>query len=123
MSAKIENGASSETLTRERTWITELMNHPDVPQVSLATARVEPGITTELHRVAVAEWYVLIEGSGRMEVEGEAPFDVSAGDSVAIPAGASQRITNTGSSDLVFHCICTPRFTPRGYQFVEADHA
>lgn len=123
MSAKIEDGASGETLTREKTWITELMNHPDVPQVSLATARVQPGVTTELHRVDVNEWYVLIAGTGLMEVEGEDPFEVTVGDSVAIPAGASQRITNVGDSDLLFHCVCSPRFTPAGYQLVETEHA
>jgi len=43
------------------------------------------------------------------------PTAVSAGDLVVIPAGVSQKITNTGKTDLVFHCICTPRFTQDCY--------
>ena len=37
---------------------------------------------------------------------------IAAGDVVVIPAGVSQSIRNPGPRDLVFHCVCTPRFTP-----------
>jgi hypothetical protein len=30
-------------------------------------------------------------------------------------AGATQRITNIGRTDLVFLCVCTPRFRPENY--------
>ena len=36
-----------------------------------------------------------------------------------IPAGVPQRITNSDASDLVFDCICTPRFMPAAYLDLE----
>ena len=33
--------------------------------------------------------------------------------------GAAQRITNTGTGDLVFLCICTPAFEPDCYEDLE----
>jgi mannose-6-phosphate isomerase-like protein (cupin superfamily) len=39
---------------------------------------------------------------------------------VVIPAGTSQMITNTGKIDLVFYCVCTPRFTADRYCDEEA---
>jgi mannose-6-phosphate isomerase-like protein (cupin superfamily) len=42
------------------------------------------------------------------------PFDV-----VHIPAGVPQQICNTGSEDLVFLCICTPRFRMENYRELE----
>ena len=42
------------------------------------------------------------------------------GDVVLIPAGKTQRIRNVGPDDLVFLCICTPRFEPRHYHDREA---
>ncbi|MEX0975488.1 MAG: cupin domain-containing protein [Woeseia sp.] len=115
--------ARDEILTSERCFIRELVNDPALPDASLAECRVEPGVTTELHRLSVAEWYVIREGRGRMEVAGEAPFTVAPGDVVAIPASASQRIRNTGDGDLVFHCLCVPRFTPDSYaSLADSDH-
>jgi len=108
-----------ELYTRERVYVTELLNDPAVPQVSLARCRVLPGVTTELHRLDVAEWYVLEQGRGLMEVGDGAPFPVGPGDVVAIPAGTPQRITNTGEGDLVLQCVCVPRFTEEGYTPLE----
>ena len=108
-----------ELRTRERLYITERLNDPAVPQVSLADARVEPGVTTELHALSVNEYYNISAGKGLMEVGGGEPFPVAAGDTVAIPAGTSQRISNTGNTDLCFQCICLPRFTPGAYRPLE----
>ncbi|MDH5265956.1 MAG: cupin domain-containing protein, partial [Betaproteobacteria bacterium] len=36
-----------------------------------------------------------------------------------IPAGVAQAIRNTGPGDLVFHCVCTPRFTPDCYESLD----
>ena len=116
----LRNGKyADEFYTRERVWVRELLNDPAAPGVSLARCRVLPGVTTELHRLAVAEWYVIESGSGLMAVGGEEPFAVGAGDVVAIPEGASQRITNTGEADLVLQCVCLPRFTPECYEALE----
>ena len=84
--------------------------------MSIARARVEPGVTTQPHRLrGVVERYLIIEGEGRATVGG-AESDVRQGDVVLIPAGVSQQIANTGADDLVFYCICTPRFTPECYE-------
>lgn len=114
----IKGRNSEEFPTRERCFITERLNDARVPAVSLARCRVEAGVTTELHSLDVAEWYVIEQGSGRMRVDEES-FDVAPGDSVAIPAHAAQQITNTGDTDLLFQCICVPRFRPSGYRPLE----
>ena len=110
------SGSDGEFHTAEGCHIRELLNDARVPQTSLATARVEAGVTTALHRVSVQEWYVIVAGSGVMTVGGEEPFPVGPGDTVAIPAGVAQCIRNTGGTDLVFHCICQPRFRPECYE-------
>ena len=117
----IRGGAREEVQTGERCFITELMNHPAIPEVSLAQCRVPPGTTTQLHKLSVEEWYVVGEGSGLMEIGTEAPFEIGPGDTVAIPAGTSQRVTNTGDSDLLFQCLCIPRFTTKCYESLETD--
>ena len=48
------------------------------------------------------------------DVRLEASFyllELESGDVVAIPSGERQRIINTGLTDLIFLCICTPPFT------------
>lgn len=114
-------GNSDEFRTRERCFIREITNSPDIPAFSLAESRVEPGVTTELHRLAVDEWYILSAGSGTMEVGDEGPVVVGPGDVVEIPAGTPQRITNRGDADLTFLCVCLPRFTPDCYESLETD--
>ncbi|MEM6771362.1 MAG: cupin domain-containing protein [Bacteroidota bacterium] len=108
-----------EFYTSEGCHISEVINQADHPDVSLATARVAPGITTRWHTVEAHEIYYLLSGQGRAEVGDEA-YAVSPGQAVSIPQGVRQRITNTGSEDLVFLCVCTPRFRQEGY--VELDH-
>jgi mannose-6-phosphate isomerase-like protein (cupin superfamily) len=105
--------------TRERLHITEHLNDPAAPALSLADARVEPGVTTELHKLTVDEWYVIHAGSGLMEVGGGTSFAVGPGDTVVIPAGTSQRVSNTGTDDLQFQCVCMPRFTQASYEALE----
>lgn len=117
--------AAAEYDTPERCFINELCNTPDDPDVSIARARVAPGVTTRWHRLpGTAERYVILEGSGRVEV-GELPAaDVGSGDVVLIPPGCRQRIANTGATDLVFLAICSPRFVIEAYEDVEPeDHA
>lgn len=113
---------AAEVLTDERCYILELSNSPDDPEMSIARARVEPGVTTRWHRVADRlERYVILDGVGRMEIGDLPPQEVQAGDAVLIPPSVRQRIANTGTSDLVFLAICTPRFQPEAYEDVEVD--
>ncbi|MDZ7787008.1 MAG: cupin domain-containing protein [Halofilum sp. (in: g-proteobacteria)] len=87
---------------------------------SIARARVEPGVTTRLHRLrGVIERYVILEGAGRVTVGDGTPEKVGPGAVVMIPPDASQRIANTGATDLVFLAICTPRFRPEIYEDLE----
>ena len=107
----------AEYYTPERCYIVEISNTPEDPEVSIARARVEPGVTTRWHRVvATTERYVIVEGRGRVEVGNLPPHDVGAGDVTIIPASCRQRITNIGHGDLVFLAICTPRFRPEAYE-------
>jgi len=102
--------------TEERCFILELSNAASDEALSIARARVEPGVTTAWHRViGTTERYVILDGAGRVEVEGLEPQAVTAGDVVIIPPGARQRIANTGAVDLVFLALCTPRFRPENY--------
>jgi mannose-6-phosphate isomerase-like protein (cupin superfamily) len=115
----IKHDNACEFWTPERCFIREQLNNPDVPDVSLAETRVEPRVTTELHRLSVKEWYIVSHGAGMMEVDDGAPFEIRPGDVVVIPTNSSQRVSNTGDEDLVFQCICVPRFTPECYESLE----
>ena len=101
----------------EGCFILELSNSPADSCVSIARARVKAGITTKLHRLkGVVERYVILAGTGKVDVAGLEPQQVSTGDVVIIPSLCSQRITNIGTEDLVFLAICTPRFTKEVYE-------
>jgi mannose-6-phosphate isomerase-like protein (cupin superfamily) len=108
-----------EVWTVERCYISELLNDDIQPEVSLARTRVESGVTTQLHRLSVFEWYVIESGNGRMRVGDETPFSVGPGDTVTIPKHAAQQITNSGQEDLIFLCVCTPRFSQECYTSLE----
>jgi mannose-6-phosphate isomerase-like protein (cupin superfamily) len=117
MDTLIRRGAElPEIYTEERCHIVELSNSADDPAVSMARARVEPGVTTRWHRLrGIAERYVILGGEGRVEV-GDAPAQVvGAGDTVLIPPDFAQRIANIGNTDLIFLAICTPRFEWKAY--------
>lgn len=111
---------AKEYFFTEGCFITELSNSADDPQVSIARARLEPGKTTRWHYLRdTAERYVLQQGSGLVEVGSLPAQQVAAGDVVVIPPGVRQRISNTGSGDLVFLAICSPRFQAVCYVDVE----
>lgn len=113
-----------EVFIDEGCHILELANDENDPAMSIARARVEPGVTTAWHRVrATVERYVILDGSGRMEVGDLPPQEVQAGDVVLIPPSVRQRIANTGDGDLVFLAICTPRFKPENYEDVGDEDA
>jgi len=108
--------------TPERCYINELSNTAADPKVSIARARVAPGVTTRWHRLrGTAERYVIIEGRGLVEVGDLPATEVGVGDAVVIPPECPQRITNTGSVDLVFLAICTPRFMSQAYEDIEDE--
>ena len=121
MPGNVVQPAPAEFKTRERCFIREYLNDPATPGLSVARARVEPGVTTECHRLSVDEWYIILSGEGRVFVGDSEPQRVGPDDVVRIPAGTAQHIENTGADDLVFQCVCQPRFTPDAYQALEGD--
>lgn len=111
---------SIEYETAERCFIVEVANDSDDEQVSIARARVEPGVTTAWHKLdGIGERYLIISGRGRVEVGELEATGVGPGDVVRIPPGFRQRITNTGKDDLVFYAICAPRFRAEAYVSLE----
>ena len=110
----IKTKSLKEYLTPERCYITENLSSE---KVSIARARVEPGVTTAPHHLeGTDEIYIIIKGTGKVFVGNLEPTDVTIGDVVAIPAGKSQHIANVGKTDLIFYCVCTPRFTAECYR-------
>ena len=121
MEAKIvAESTARELYTDEGCFIAEVWNRAADPALSIARARVGPNSATVLHCLDVDERYLITSGSGIMEVEGLPPTEVAVGDVVTIPAGKSQRIRNTSDCDLVFYCLCSPRFEPHHYHELEA---
>ena len=106
-----------EFWTDERCHIIEIANSDNDPDVSIARARVEPGVTTAWHLLhGITERYYILEGEGVVEVGELDPEPVSAGSIVTIPPHVRQRITNSGTTDLIFLAICSPRFVVDAYQ-------
>ncbi len=76
---------------------------------SLAEAVVEPGRATERHYHAeTEELYVLLAGSGEIEVDGERRA-VRPGDAILIPPKAWHQI-RAGDEELRFLCCCAPPY-------------
>jgi len=115
-----KRNSADEFYTPEKCYITELSNTPDDPDVSIAQARVESGVTTCWHRLkGIVERYYILQGKGLMEVGDLLPQEIESGDVVMIPDMCRQRITNIGEEDLVFLAICSPRFATDAYEDLE----
>ena len=111
----VKEDLSGEHLTPEGCYILENWNSTE-DGMSIARARVEPGVTTQRHILAgVDEKYLIVSGTGSIEVGDLPATEVATGDLVVIPAGTPQRIINAGEEDLIFYCICMPGFTPDCY--------
>ncbi len=102
----------------EGLFITPMANDSEDSACSVDEASVPPGVTTALHKLAVDERYLVTDGTGIVELDGQErhvqPYDV-----VLWPAGTPQRITNCGNELLRFWCICSPRFLPEDYAHIE----
>ncbi|MBU0680014.1 MAG: cupin domain-containing protein [Proteobacteria bacterium] len=113
--------AGAEFETPERCFIVEMLNAESNPALSVARARVRPGVSTALHKLKdVMERYLILSGQGKVEIGGQQALAVGPMDIVNIPAGITQKITNTSKDDdLIFLCLCTPRFIPQCYISLE----
>lgn len=101
--------------------ILEMVNDPSDPDVSIARARVPAGGTTRWHSLEnTTERYLVLSGTGDVEVGNSAPRSLVAGDVVLIRAGERQRIHNPGPEVLEFLAICSPRFEHANYRDLES---
>jgi mannose-6-phosphate isomerase-like protein (cupin superfamily) len=110
-----------EFIAGDKSVLRELLN-PEKEELkirySLARAKVSPHQATIAHRLKVAEVYYLIEGNGIMYIDNESQ-PVAAGQTVYIPPGSTQKIKNTGLTDLVFLCIVDPAWKPEFEEVIE----
>lgn len=105
---------------REGCHITELSNSASDESVSIARVRLPPGGQTRWHALTgTVERYVILAGTGVVEVGDMPDRVVSENDVVIIPAGIRQRIRNPGQQDLEFLAICSPRFQVQSYRDLE----
>ena len=113
---------STEYYTPERCYIIEVMNQPGI-DFSIARARVEPGVSTALHGLrGTNEAYYILSGQGRVRVGDDQEREVGPTDIVLYSPDAPQSITNTGETDLIFLCVCVPRFTNVAYVNLETGN-
>jgi mannose-6-phosphate isomerase-like protein (cupin superfamily) len=77
---------------------------------SLAEAWLEPGQETQRHYHARSEeLYVLLDGEGEIEVDGERSH-VGPGQAILIPPGARHQIRASDGGPLRFLCCCAPPY-------------
>lgn len=120
MESIIKGKNLSEKYFEEDCFITEILNTGSHPGLSVSKARVKPGITTRLHKVkGTEEKYYILAGTGEMEIDGKIAGNVESSDIIIIPRNAAQRMKNTGTDDLIFLCICTPRFEEKNYESLQ----
>jgi mannose-6-phosphate isomerase-like protein (cupin superfamily) len=94
--------------TKDGSTIREL-HHTELQ--SLAEATLEPSQATERHyHRATEEIYVVLKGSGELEVDGERRR-VRPGDAALIPYGAWHTLENDGNSELRFLCCCVTPYS------------
>jgi mannose-6-phosphate isomerase-like protein (cupin superfamily) len=78
---------------------------------SLAEASLPASGSTQRHYHArTEEIYVVLEGSGEMEVDGDRR-DVVVGDAILIPPGAWHEIRAGADGGLRFLCCCAPPYS------------
>jgi len=100
-------------ITKDGSLIRELM-HPNVQgnvQQSLAEAIVPVGFTTVLHKhLKSEEIYHITQGSGMMYLD-DRQIEVSAQDTICIPAKTYHKIKNIGNIPLKILCCCAPAYS------------
>lgn len=105
---QLEN--QSPFTTKDGSTIRSILDRTNAPveKQSLAEASMAPGQSTDRHYHQLSEeFYFILEGTGRMEIDGETQ-DVGPGDAVLIPPGARHQIT--ADTPLRFLCCCAPPY-------------
>jgi len=96
--------------TKDGSTIRSILDRTNAPveKQSLAEASMKTGQKTDRHYHKLSEeFYFLLQGSARMEIDGETR-EVGPGDAILIPSGAWHQIT--AQSDLRFLCCCAPPY-------------
>jgi mannose-6-phosphate isomerase-like protein (cupin superfamily) len=108
-----------EYFIEEGCFITEILNTHLEPNISIAKARLEAGKRTKSHKlIGTKEYYQIIKGRGKACI-GDNEIFVEKGDVVSIDIEEPQYIVNLGDEDLIFTCICHPRFLQKNYLQLE----
>jgi mannose-6-phosphate isomerase-like protein (cupin superfamily) len=103
--------AQAPFTTKDGSTIRSILDRVSAPvqNQSLAEATVPAGGATQRHyHRASEEFYFILEGSGRMEIDGS-ERDVAVGDAILIPPGAWHTIT--AQTELRFLCCCAPPYS------------
>jgi len=97
--------------TKDGSTIRSILDRTNAPveKQSLAEATLPVGARTDRHYHKLSEeFYFILEGTGRMEIDGEEQ-DISPGDAILIPPGAWHQIT--AAEALRFLCCCAPPYS------------
>jgi len=98
-------------ITADGSRIRSILDRTNAPvkNQSLAEAVVPAGTSSvRHHHKASEEFYFILEGRGKMEVDGVFQ-DIGPGDAILIPPSAWHRIT--AESSLRFLCCCAPPYS------------
>jgi mannose-6-phosphate isomerase-like protein (cupin superfamily) len=82
-----------------------------------ATIPVDGATTAHYHRTT-EELYLVLEGAGLLEIDGERR-ELGEGDCALIPPGATHKLFNTGGVPLRVLCACAPAYSDADTCLVE----
>lgn len=105
--------------TKDGSTIRSILDRTNAPvqNQSLAEATMRKDMTTERHYHKLAEeFYFILEGRGRMQIDQAEPREVQPGDAILIPPGAWHEIA--ALTDLRFLCCCAPPYSHDDTYFV-----
>jgi mannose-6-phosphate isomerase-like protein (cupin superfamily) len=86
---------------------------------SLAEATIPVGGATTAHyHRTTEELYLVVEGRGRLVVDGEERV-IARGDCALIPPGATHKLFNIGGTQLRVVCACAPAYSDADTCLVE----
>jgi mannose-6-phosphate isomerase-like protein (cupin superfamily) len=108
----VNRGAAPPFITKDGSEIRELLayRNSSIRNQSLAEATIPVGGATQAHyHPRAEEIYYILDGEGRMEIDGETR-EVGPLDAIAIPPGAHHQIWNTSDTPLVLLCCCAPAY-------------
>ena len=79
-------------------------------KLAITIVEMEPGGFQHLHAHEPEQMYYILEGQGRMSVDGE-ERSIQAGDCIFFPAHAEHGLKNTGEGMLRYLSAASPSFT------------